>query len=142
MKLQFKPLTATAIIPIKAHETDVGFDVCVDEYRYIPKNTKHVLSTGIAMAIPEGYYGRLVGRSSINSKTPLTVLEGVIDSDYRGEVKIMVHTFSGVDVPIKKGDRIAQLIIQPVINVEPEVVDTLSTTVRGEGGFGSTGTSL
>lgn len=142
MKLQFKPLTPTAIIPIKAHATDAGFDMFVDEDCYIKKNTKQLLSTGIAMAIPEGYYGRLVGRSHIHTKTPLTVVEGVIDSEYRGEVKIMVHTFQGVDVPIIKGTSVAQLIIQPVINVESEVVDTLSTTERGENGFGSTRTSL
>lgn len=142
MKLQFKPLTATAIIPFKAHKTDAGFDMFVDEDCYVSKNTKQLLSTGIAMAIPDGYYGRLVGRSHIHTKTPLTVVEGVIDSEYRGEVKIMVHTFQGVDVPIKKRTSVAQLIIQPIIEVEPEVASSLSTTERGENGFGSTGASL
>lgn len=149
MQLKVKRLTDTAVLPVKAHPTDAGFDICADEDITIHAGETVTVSTGLSIAIPEGYYGRLKGRSGLTSKTPLRVQEGTIDSDYRGEIKVICDvrdTMLSDDVwsdecylEITKGAKIAQLIIQPLPTVEVEEVDELDDTDRGEGGFGSTG---
>lgn len=149
MQLKVKRLTDTAVLPVKAHQSDAGLDICADEERNIYNGQTACVSTGIAIAIPEGYYGRLKGRSGLTSKTALRVQEGTIDSDYRGEIKVICDvrdTMLSDDVwsdecylEITKGAKIAQLIIQPLPTVEVEEVDELDDTDRGEGGFGSTG---
>lgn len=149
MQLKIKRLTDTAVLPVKAHQSDAGFDIFADEERNIYKGQTACVSTGIAIAIPEGYYGRLKGRSGLTSKTPLRVQEGTIDSEYRGEIKVICDVRDAMlsdDIwsddcyfEITKGAKIAQLIIQPLPTVEVEEVDELDDTDRGEGGFGSTG---
>lgn len=154
MQLQVKRLTPTAILPVKAHPTDAGFDIFADEDITINAGETVTVSTGLSIAIPEGYYGRLKGRSGLTSKTVLRVQEGAVDANYRGEIKVIcelraltahkepgrwtVIVRSG-GYPIKRGERIAQLIIQPLPTVEVEAVDELDDTDRGDSGFGSTG---
>ena len=151
MQLKVKRLTDTAVLPAKAHQSDAGFDICADENITINAGETATVSTGLSIAIPEGYYGRLKGRSGLTTKTPLRVQEGTIDASYRGEIKVIceLRTLTSVTMhtgpvisggyPIKRGQRIAQLIIQPLPTVEVEEVNELDDTDRGDGGFGSTG---
>lgn len=149
MQLKVKRLTDTAVLPVKAHQSDAGLDICADEDGNLYRGHTACISTGIAIAIQEGYYGRLKGRSGLTSKTALRVQEGTIDSDYRGEIKVICDTRDTMlsnDIwsddcyfEITKGMKIAQLIIQPLPTVEVVEVDELDDTDRGEGGFGSTG---
>lgn len=151
MQLKVKRLTDTAVLPVKAHQSDAGFDICADEDVTINAGETVTVSTGLSVAIPEGYYGRLKGRSGLTAKTLLRVQEGTIDANYRGEVKVICdikikfleRVIDGAvyahNISIKRGQRIAQLIIQPLPTVEVEEVDELDDTDRGDGGFGSTG---
>lgn len=151
MQLKVKRLTDTAALPVKAHQSDAGLDICADEDITINVGETVTVSTGLSIAIPEGYYGRLKGRSGLTAKTLLRVQEGTIDASYRGEVKVICdikikfleRVIDGAvyanNISLKRGERIAQLIIQPLPTVEVEEVDELDDTERGEGGFGSTG---
>lgn len=98
-----------------------------------------LVSTGIAVKISEGYYGRVASRSGLAVKSHLEVGAGVIDSDYRGEVKVLLRNLGSQPFEVKKGDRIAQLILEKIITPDPLEVKDLDDTARGEGGFGSTG---
>ena len=151
MQLKVKRLTDTAVLPVKAHQSDAGFDICADEDITINAGETVTVSTGLSIAIPEGYYGRLKGRSGLTAKTLLRVQEGTIDANYRGEVKVICDIkLKFLDRPIngaiyahnlslKRGERIAQLIIQKLPEIELVEADELDDTDRGEGGFGSTG---
>lgn len=140
MQLKIKRLTDTAKLPERAFPTEAGFDIFTDEEITIESNQTVAISTGIALEIPDGYYGRLKGRSGLTLKSPLRVLEGTIDSSYRGEVKIMAEVVKKDRIyHIPKGAKIAQLIIQPLPYFEVVEVDELSQSDRGENGFGSTG---
>lgn len=151
MQLKVKRLTETAVLPIKAHKMDAGFDICVDEDLVINAGETATVSTGLAVAIEPGYYGRLKGRSGLTARSMLRVQEGTIDSDYRGEIKVICDLkalarapmCAGPTIcnayPIKQGQRIAQIIIQPLPPVDLVEVDELDDTDRGCGGFGSTG---
>lgn len=97
-----------------------------------------VCPLGFAVEVPEGYYAEVRPRSGLSSKGILVQI-GTVDSDYRGEVGAIINNFSGEPFRIKNGDRIAQIMIKPVLEYEETVVDTLSDTNRGTGGFGSTG---
>ncbi len=105
---------------------------------------RRAVDTGLAMAIASGYEGQVRPRSGLALKQGLTVVNapGTIDSDYRGEVKVLLVNLGAEPVTIKPGQRIAQLIIAPVVQAEFTVVDELSETDRGSGGFGSTGAGL
>ena len=98
-----------------------------------------MIGTGLAFGIPVGNYGRIAPRSGLAAKNSIDVGAGVIDSDYRGEVKVLLFNFSDTDFKIAEGDRIAQMIIEKYTITALTEVDTLDDTVRGEGGFGSTG---
>ena len=143
MTIKFKRLSENAIAPVKAHSTDAGFDLtCTDVTTEINENGQVVIvyHTGLSLEIPEGYFGALVPRSSI-AKKPLLLTNafGVIDSGYRGEIigKFKVTTDSVPSV-YKPGERICQLLILPVPDVQFEESETLCETDRGEGSYGST----
>lgn len=126
--------------PYKKHKTDAGYDLkssvsCTLHYREVLK-----ISTGIRVEIPEGYVGILVPRSSLGTKgLKLQNTIGVIDSDYRGDVIVVITNTEEAPIIINKFDRIVQLLVVPVYLEDLEFVDTLTDTPRGEGGFGSTG---
>ena len=126
--------------PYKKHKMDAGYDLkssvsCTLHYREVLK-----INTGIRVEIPEGYVGILVPRSSLGIKgLRLQNTIGVIDSDYRGDVIAVVTNTEETPIIINKFDRIVQLLVIPVYLEYLEFVDTLATTPRGEGGFGSTG---
>lgn len=138
--MKIKLLDKNAKIPFRANKTDAGADLfSIENVKILPLERK-AISTGIYVEIPEGYYGRIAPRSGLAYKNGIDVLAGVIDSSYRGEIKVILfNTDKDKIFEIKIGDRIAQLIIEDHFNFEFEVSDELSYTERGEGGFGSTG---
>ena len=141
MNVRIKKLTDDAIIPSYANGFAAGCDLYSNvDTTIIPGETQKV-NTGVAMEIPTGYFGGLFARSGLATKQGLRPANcvGVIDSDYRGEVIVAMHNDSAEPRTIRKGDRIAQLVIMPYIMAEFDVVEELEETARSTGGFGSTG---
>lgn len=128
-------------VPLYARDGDAGADLTSSEYVLILAGRRALVKTGIKIAIPYGYVGLVHPRSGLALKSGITVLNapGTIDSGYRGEVGVILYNTSDIDFEVKPGDRIAQLVIQKVSTVEFEVVNALTESDRGEGGFGSTG---
>lgn len=127
--------------PAYATAGAAGMDVVAAESLTLRRGQRHAVATGFAIAIPEGYEVQVRPRSGLALKHGITLpnTPGTIDSDYRGELKIILINLGEDDFPIERGDRIAQLVLAPVTLAAWEAVDELSETVRGEGGFGSTG---
>ena len=138
MKLKIKRVHPEAKLPAYAHRGDAGFDLfaCVD-HDLVPGEVK-AISTGIQMAIPAGFVGLVWDKSGISLKG-VHRLAGVVDAGYRGEVQVVLVNLSREPYPVRKGMKIAQMLIQPVQTVEIEEAAELDDTTRGEGGFGSTG---
>lgn len=130
-----------AIIPKYAHKTDCGADVFAVEEVTLKPHTTEIIKTGIKIAIPGGYEVQVRPRSGLSLKSPLRIANapGTIDSDYRGEVGIIMENTGNLSYTIEKGDKIAQLVIAPTPMMEFTEVSELDNTERGEGGFGSTG---
>lgn len=120
----------------KAHTSDAAYDIVASETKPLHENGRDTINTGLRVAIPYGYCGILKSRSGL-ARLGITVEGGVIDAGYRGEVKVILH--SSIRYTVVKGDRIAQLMIVPVPDVEFEIVDELPEADRGNNGFGSTG---
>lgn len=143
MKVNIKRLTDTATIPTRQHNGDAGYDLYADIQKSITiePHTTEFIHTGIAIEIPDGYFGAVFARSGLASKQGLRPANcvGVCDSRYRGEYMVALHNDCIDARTIFPGDRIAQLVVMPYLNVEFEEVNELSDTERGEGGFGSTG---
>ena len=138
--MKIKLLVDGAKIPLRANKTDAGADLCSVEDTMITPLERKAIGTGISIEIPEGYYGRIAPRSGLAYKNGIDVLAGVVDSSYRGEIKVILfNTDKANSFEIKKGERIAQLIIEDHFNFEFDVVEELAYTERGSGGFGSTG---
>ena len=136
--IQVKRLSDNAILPRKGTIGSAGYDLYASAECLIPARGKAIVKTDIAMAIPYGYYGRVAPRSSMAVKHT-DIGAGVIDSDYRGEIGIVLFNHSEVDLVVKVHDRVAQIIIEKLgMGVLTEVSE-LEDTVRGENGYGSTG---
>ncbi len=143
MKINFKKLTKNAVTPKYGSDFSAGADLyAADESVKIAPGETKLIHTGIATEIPEGLVGLIYARSGLATKKGLAPANkvGVIDSDYRGEIMVALHNHGSEIQAVSAGDRIAQLVIAPFIRAEYTEVDELSETVRGEGGFGSTGT--
>lgn len=143
MKVPFKRLDDGAVLPTYAHPGDAALDLSANADVEVGPGERAMVPIGLAVAIPEGHAGLVLPRSGLASKQGLTLANapGLIDSGYRGEVTCaVVNLDRSRSVSIRKGDRIAQLLIVPVPAVAPEWADELPTSERGEGGFGSTGT--
>ena len=143
MNIQLKKLSESALLPVRGSEYAAGYDLFSDidsDVSIAPHETK-LIGTGISVAIPDGYFGGIYARSGLSSKEGLRPANctGVIDSDYRGEIKVPVHNDSNEIRVISPNQKIAQMIIQPFLSVEFEEVDSLDETARGSKGFGSTG---
>lgn len=141
--VRIKKLNDKAIIPTYGTEFSAGADLyaCIDEaVTFAPGETK-LIKTGLAMEIPVGYAGLIYARSGLATKKGLAPANkvGVVDADYRGEVMVALHNHSNVDVTIEAGERIAQMVIAPFLTANFIVSEELEETVRGTGGFGSTG---
>ena len=142
-QVNIKKLNENAIIPTYGSEYSAGADLyaCIDEKVTIKPHTTFLVKTGLSLEIPEGFAGLIYARSGLASKKGLAPANkvGVVDADYRGEVMVALHNHSEIDAIIEPKERIAQLVIAPFLKAEFFEVDSLSETVRGAGGFGSTG---
>ena len=142
MEIPVKVLDQSAQVPQSAYEGDAGLDLRALEHVVLKPFERALVSTGLAVAIPEGYAGFVLPRSGSAIKTGLSLVNapGLIDSGYRGELKcIAINLDAHNDIVIEPGDRIAQLVIMKVENARMVQVDELDETQRGEGGFGSSG---
>ena len=142
MRLPIKRLDAGLELPRYAHTADAGLDLFSAEDAVLRPFERRLIPTGIAVAIPEGYAGFVQPRSGLAIKQGLSLVNtpGLIDSHYRGEIKVIaVNLDPSESITIARGDKIAQFVLQPVACAELIEVDELDATARGEGGFGSTG---
>jgi dUTP pyrophosphatase len=137
--IKIKKLSEDATLPRYAQPGDAGMDFYSNEEITILPNERKLVSTGISMAIPKGYVGLIWDKSGIATKHGIKTMAGVIDSSYRGEVKILIHNLSNQTHKIEKNTKVAQMLIQPVEQKEISEVIELDQTERGTGGFGSTG---
>jgi dUTP pyrophosphatase len=128
-------------LPRYATEGAAGMDVVSAETVVLAPGARHPVATGLALAIPQGYEIQVRPRSGLALKHGVTVpnTPGTIDSDYRGELKVIMINHGAEPFPIARGDRVAQLVLAPVTQAAWDEVDELEETARGEGGFGSTG---
>ena len=144
MEVRIKKLSENAVIPTYGSEFSAGADLyaCLEEAVTIEPGNTYLVKTGLAMEIPEGFAGLIYARSGLASKKGLAPANkvGVVDADYRGEIMVALHNHSNVAATVEPGERIAQMVIAPFLKAEYSVVEELSDTVRGAGGFGSTGT--
>lgn len=143
MNIKVKKLKPGATVPTMGSKFAAGADLYSAEDADVviePSETKFI-GTGLAMEIPEGYVGLVYARSGLACKRGLAPANkvGVVDSDYRGEIKVALHNHGKEAQTVEKGERIAQMVIAPYLSVNYEETDALSETERGEGGFGSTG---
>ncbi len=142
MKLEFQILTEGATLPTRAHEGDAGLDLYASEPAHIGPGERWQIGTGIAVEIPDGHAGLVLPRSGLARKHGISVVNspGLIDSGYRGEVKVLLLNNDPAEgFRVEPGDRIAQLVVVPVVVAEPVAAESLSDSARGEGGFGSSG---
>ena len=137
-KLKIKKLFESAQAPTKGNSTDAGYDLYSSEKVSIPAGATVLVSTGICMSIPDGFVGLIWDRSSMGVKG-IHRHAGVIDSGYRGHIKVCLHNTSCGPYHVEKGDRVAQIVIQEAPHFDLEIVESLEDSDRGEGGFGSTG---
>lgn len=142
MRLEYSLLSETARPPTRAHDDDAGMDLHADEAAHLDPGDRESIGTGVAVAIPEGHAGLVLPRSGLAADHGITVVNapGLIDSGYRGELRVLLlNTDRTRAFRVIPGDRIAQLVLVKVEAPEPAEVGELSKTVRGAGGFGSTG---
>ena len=138
--LYIKRMRNTAKILTRSTEGAAGYDLSAAEETVAPAKGKLVVKTGLSMAVPDGCYGRIAPRSGLAAKKHIDIGAGVIDKDYYGEIRVVMFNNSEEDLPVRMGDRIAQLILEEIRTPEVKEVADLDDTVRGSGGFGSTGT--
>jgi dUTP pyrophosphatase len=143
IKVAVKRLNNGAGLPMPGYASDgaAGMDVCAAEGLTLKPGKRHAVATGLAFAIPHGFEVQVRPRSGLALKHGITCLNtpGTIDSDYRGEVKVILANLGEEEFVIQRGDRIAQLVVAPVTQALMVEVDALDDTARGAGGFGSTG---
>ena len=156
MEIKYSKIHPDGKEPFRANESDAGYDLFSTEYSALEPFQRKLISTGINVEIPQGFYGRIAPRSGLACKNGIDVMAGVIDSGYRGEIKVLLINlkFEGYNLTpsafesmfgstnkteINPGDRIAQLIIEKCHAVEWKAMETLEESQRGEDGFGSSG---
>ena len=141
--VKIKKLNKSAIIPTRGSNQAAGYDLyaCVDTPVNIPAHCTEKIPTGLAIEIPDGYFGGIFARSGLATKRGLRPSNccGVVDSDYRGNVIVALHNDTNEEKLIMPGERIAQLVVLPYLPIIFEEVDTLSDTGRGDKGFGDSG---
>ncbi|MEQ9308558.1 MAG: dUTP diphosphatase [Balneolaceae bacterium] len=143
--IEFKKLPHSKDLPLPSYETKsaAGMDIraALEKPITLKAGERILIPTGLKMALPEGYEAQIRPRSGLAIRNGITMLNspGTIDSDYRGEVKVIAINHGQQDFEINHGDRIAQMVIAPVVQLPIKEVSELDETVRGEGGFGSTG---
>lgn len=142
MRIEFKRLDPEVALPRRARDGDAGLDLAANMEVVVAPGERATVSTGLAVAIPVGYAGLVLPRSGLASRRGLTLANapGLIDAGYRGEIKVAVVNLDPREkVEIERGDRIAQLLVVPFAEADPVLVEELPESVRGGGGFGSSG---
>lgn len=139
MSLRVVQLHPDARIPRRETSDAAGYDLASVQHVEIPSHGTAIVSTGLAIAVPDGTYGRIAPRSGLAAKHSIGVGAGVVDGGYRGEVKVVLFNHGHVPYVVHPGDRIAQLILECIVVPDVMVCDVLDETERGHGGFGSTG---
>ena len=139
VKIKIKKLSEDATLPHYAHLGDAGLDIYSSEDNLIPPNERKLISTALSIELPESHVAFIKDKSGVAYKKGITTMAGVIEYTYRGEYKILMYNTSKENYEIKKGEKIAQIVILPVATAEVEEVTELSDTQRGDGAFGSTG---
>lgn len=137
--LKFLKLHPAAKLPARGSADAAGLDLFSIEELRLEAGARAAVRTGLSVAIPRGFYGRIAPRSGLAVRHGLDVLAGVIDSDYRGEIVCALVNHGQETLTLEAGQRVAQLIIEAIITPRPTWADSLDETARGEGGFGSTG---
>jgi len=137
--LTFKQLDPRALLPRRGSSLAAGLDIYAIEDLTIQPGQRALARTGLAVAIPEGYYGRLAPRSGLATKEGLDTLAGVIDADYRGEIRCLLYNTGHEAIHLPAQSKICQLIIEKIITPTAVWANEISDTDRGSGGFGSTG---
>lgn len=135
MKIKLDPW---AIMPTRAHETDAGLDLHAPYERLIPPGGRAIFNTGVHIQLPPNTAGMLKSKSGLNVLFDITN-DGVIDVGYTGAIKVKLYNHGDTEYTVRKGDKISQLVIVPILIPTLEIVDELEDTERGDGGFGSTG---
>lgn len=135
MKVMLDP---GAYMPTRAHETDAGLDLYSREDKEVPAYGSAIFDTGVHVEIPAGYVGDVKSKSGLMMERGITT-DGTVDCGYTGSVRVKLFNHSPIRFDVKRGRKIAQLVIKQIITPEPELVDSLEETERGDGGFGSTG---
>ena len=141
MVLSFKRVNPDAVLPSYAHPGDAGMDLRSVDDVAIPSGGRALVHTGLVVNLPQGYEAQVRPRSGLALKNGVTVLNtpGTIDAGYRGEIGVILANFGAEPFAVRKGDRIAQMVIAPVTTAEIVETDSIDDTDRGAGGFGSTG---
>jgi len=137
--VKIKKLHPDALLPKYGRTGDAGLDLHANETVILPPGEQRMVSTGIALAIPAGTVGLVWDRSGMAAKNGVKTMAGVLDHTYRGELKVVLINLRTTPYEVKQGDRVAQLLVQPVHTAEVQEVEELDDTIRGEGGFGSSG---
>lgn len=138
-ELRVLRLRPTAHLPARATPGSAGYDLAADAPVTVPRGGRVLVPTGLAVVVPPGTYGRIAPRSGLAWKHGLDVGAGVIDGDYRGELKVLLFNLGPGDVSLAAGERVAQLVLERVATPPVLELDVLPDTARGAGGFGSTG---
>ena len=140
LQINVKKLSENAIIPTQGTNFAAGYDLYAAEDAVVVCGTRKLIKTNVSMEITPGYYGRIAPRSGLAYKNGIDVLAGVIDSDYRGDIGVILYnTDKNIDFTVKKGDRIAQIIFEACYIATLNNVENLDNTLRQGGGYGSTG---
>jgi len=139
--LQVAKLSENATIPTRGSPSAAGYDLYSAEDVTVPAHGKALVKTDVQVKVPSGTYGRIAPRSGLAWKNHIDIGAGVVDEDYRGNVGVVMFNHAACEFVVKKGDRVAQLICEKISYPDIAVLDSLDDTVRGEGGFGSTGTN-
>ena len=139
MFLGIKKLTYDSIIPTRGSNGSVGYDLYSNMDGVILSSERGLVSTGITVVLPPGVYGRVAPRSGLAVKHGIQVGAGVIDPDYTGEIKVVLFNHGDKDFEVKKGDRVAQLVLEQCKTPPIEEINIVEDTIRGSSGFGSTG---
>jgi dUTP pyrophosphatase len=137
--LHFMKLDPRAMLPTRGSSSAAGLDLYSIEPLRLEPGQRVIARTGLAVAVPEGYYGRVAPRSGLATRQGLNVLAGVIDADYRGEIGCLIHNTGAETIELPEQSKICQLIIERIITPKAVWADDLGDTERGSGGFGSTG---
>jgi dUTP pyrophosphatase len=137
--LQVVRLSEDAVLPVRGSEWAAGYDLAASKPTTIDVGGRAIVATDLIISCPAGTYGRIAPRSGLTVKNGIHVGAGVIDADYRGPVGVVLFNLGTEPFEVKRGDRVAQLILEQIVMAPVEEVSQLDSTVRGSGGFGSTG---